>query len=126
MQVYLESDTPSGAPPLPLGIVGCSLARPRFGAAVALSKTIQVVAMADPDARFAKAWSRTLSGDISLFADLPSLLAHESVPPALIIEVPLNERSEALLAAIPVCRGILCAPPFAPTLEETDHILHAA
>ncbi len=112
--------------PVRLGIVGCTLARPRYGSAFALSPRVRVTALADPDTRFIRAWSRVLGGEIELFADLPAMLAGDDIPDALAIDVPLAGRAEALLAAIPLCRGILCPPPFAATIEETDRILHSA
>lgn len=119
-----ETDLPDA--PLTLGIVGCSLARPRYGTAILLQPRVKVTALADPDIRFARAWGRSIGGEIELFPDLATLIAGEDSPQALIVDVPLSDRPAALHAAIPVCRAILCAPPFAPTLEETDRILHDA
>lgn len=128
MQVSSERESTIEGKDLPLqiGIVGCSLARPRYGAAFSLLPSVRVTAMSDADARLMRAWSRVLGGEIALFPDLDSLLASDTVPPALIIDVPLAERAEALLAAIPLCHALLCPPPFAPTLEETDRLLHMA
>jgi predicted dehydrogenase len=112
--------------PLRLGIVGCSLARLRYGAAFALLPGVQITALADPDARLMRAWSRTLGSDAAQFDSISALLSSDDLPDALVLETPLAERGAALLAAIPSFKAILCAPPFAPTLEETDRILHAA
>ena len=112
--------------PLSLGIVGCSLARPRYGAAFALSPSTRVSALVDPDAKYTRAWSRLLGGEIALYADLQAMIASGTVPDALVIDVPMSERAETISAAIPACRAILCAPPFASTLEETDRLLYAA
>ena len=121
-----QSVTDSPGPPLRLGIVGCSLARPRYGEAFALSRRTRVTALADPDTKLIRAWSRVLGGEIRLFADVAAMLSAEDLPEALIIDVPLSDRAETILAAIPVCRALLCAPPFADTLEEIDPILNAA
>ena len=128
MQSSFESTIVSHTPDatLRLGIAGCSLARPRYGAAFALSPRVRIIALADPDTKFIRAWSRILGGEIELFPGLRTMMASKTTPDALVIDVPLAERAEAILAAIPLCRGILCAPPFAATLEETDRILHAA
>jgi len=128
MQSSSESTTAANTTrtPLRLGIAGCSLARLRYGPAIPLTSRVQVVSLADPDAKLMRAWSRVLGGDIETFADPPALMASASVPDALIIDVPLAERAETILAAIPLCRGLLCAPPFAATIEETDRILHSA
>ena len=112
--------------PLRIGIVGCSLARTRYGAAFPFLPDVKVTTLVDPDMRFIRTWSRTLGGEIALFSDLPSMLSSGPVPEALIIDVPLSHRAETILAAIPACPALLCPTPFAATLEETDRVLHAA
>src|SRR5690348_237502 len=107
MQVSPESEfATDGNVPLRLGIIGCSIARPRYGAAFALLPGVSVVAMADPDPRLMRAWGRLLGGEIALFADAQSLLSSEAPPDALVIDVPLLERAETIIAAIPTCRAI--------------------
>ena len=124
--VELETATGTAGALLSLGIVGCSLARPRYGAAFALCNRFRITSLVDQDTKYARAWGRTLGSEIDLHADLKGLLSSNAVPDALIIDVPLAERAETILEAIPHCRALLCAPPFASTLEETDKILHAA
>ena len=87
---------------------------------------MRVTALSDPDAKFLRAWARSIGGVVGQYASLEEMLAAESPPEALLIDLPVQERPAAILAAVPRCRGILCAVPFAPTIEETDRLIHAA
>jgi len=128
MQVIsqLELSSEGQRSPITLGIVGCSIARPRYGAAFAFAPDVRITALVDPDTKLIRTWSRALGGEIGLFTDLSAMLASDEMPEALIIDVPLSQRAETILAAMTHCQVLLCPPPFAATLEESDRIIHAA
>lgn len=109
-----------------LGIVGCSLARVRYGAALTISKRFQVTALTDPDTRILRSLTRELGGTAERYADFDALLQCENFPDALLLELPLEERSNALRKSLPRTRAILCPPPFAKTLQETETLLQLA
>ena len=106
-----------------LAIVGCSVARQRYGHALQATAGLQVTSLADSDNRSVRAWARELGGSISLFPDFSSALDSDPPPNAVLIASPLPVRAEAILAAASRGMAILCDPPFASTIEETDALL---
>lgn len=120
------NDRPSSMPAVSVAVIGCTLARPRYGTALSLCKSLRVSALVDTESRYIRAWAKELGGQIELHADADALIAAPDRPHAVIVEAPLAERAALLLKCIPAFRAILATPPFAATLEETDRLIHAA
>ena len=111
---------------LRIGIVGYTLGRIRYGAALSHSFALRVVGIADMDVRSTRTWSRDLPGKPPLFPNLTTLLAGAEELNAVLIAVPLRERSSLIAEALRAGKPVLCDFPFTVSLAETDTLLQLA
>ncbi|HZP81262.1 MAG TPA: Gfo/Idh/MocA family oxidoreductase [Chthonomonadaceae bacterium] len=113
-------------PPVRIGVVGCALARTRYGEALSQLASLQVAALADPDKRLARAWARQLGGSPPVFESLEPMLQAVPALEAVLIASSPHERSAQVMAAAQARRSLLVELPFADSLAETDALLRAA
>jgi len=111
---------------LRLGIVGYTLGRIRYGAALVHARSLRVTGIADMDVRSLRAWSRDLPGKPPLFPNLTTLLAGVSELDVVVVAVPLRERSPLVAEALRAGKSVLCDFPFTVSLAETDTLLQLA
>ena len=133
MEVTVQDSFPdSPQSPLRLGVASGSIARFRYGAALFANPSLKVVSIVDSDPRRLRTWAREFGKETSLFTNLKEMLefseTNPSPPDTILLDAPLSDRPAALEAifAAGTCRGVLCPPPFSPTLEETDELLKQA
>ncbi len=117
--------SPLGAP-LRLAIVGGTQARARYTDALTGLPALQVVALADPDKRMARAWARQFGGHPQVWENLETLLADAPELDAVLIASPPQERTAHIAAVARARKAILCEIPAALRLTETDAALRAA
>ena len=111
---------------LKVGIVGYTLGRIRYGAALSHSFALRVVGVADMDVRALRVWARELPGKPPLFPNLNMLLAGASELDVVLIAVPLRDRAALIAEALRARKPVLCDFPFTVSLAETDTLLELA
>ena len=118
---------PASAPtnPLQIGLADSVQGRARYGAALRVLSAFRVAALSDSDLRSAKLQAREFGTGPAVFADLTALLASETPLDALLLTVPLAQRSPALLALAQAALPALAEVPFGLTLDRTDAALAA-
>lgn len=108
---------------LRIAVAGCVAGRVRYGATLAASPEIVIVALTDTDQVASRVWAREIGGRLPVFDTLDALLASPLEFDALLIASPLPERTEAILKAAQAGKAILCEIPFGASLPETDSVL---
>ncbi len=109
-----------------IGLADSLQGRARYGAALRVTSGLQVIALADADARAAKLQAREIGGSPTVYADFESLLAAALPLDALILTVPMGQRAARLVSLAEAGIAALAEVPFGLSLEQTDSALAAA
>ncbi len=106
--------------PFRLGVIGCEQARLRYHAALHGNQRIKVVAITDPDERYAKVWARELGTKPTVAADAADLSA-QSLQGVLVC-LPIEQRAEAIAEALRADLPVLAEVPVADNLTVLDDL----
>ncbi len=106
--------------PFRLGVIGCEQARLRYHAALHGNPRLKVVAISDPDERYAKVWARELGTKPAVAADAADLSAQDLN--GVLVCLPLDQRAEAIAEALRADLPVLAEVPVADNLTVLDDL----
>lgn len=112
-----EQDLPA---PFRLGVIGCEQARLRYHAALHGNPRIKVVAITDPDERYAKVWARELGGKPAVVPDVADLSGQNLQ--GVLVCLPIELRAEAIAEALRADLPVLAEVPVADNLTVLDDL----